>query len=598
MVDFSQLAEVITHRIAGNDKPELALATDNAAPLEPPGYRPDPLLQELIRYVPAVVFCHQADEDFRCLFVSESFETTWGLPCTALKRDPWAWLLSVVPEDRDFVRGRIRGEYDLGAPQEMEFRIRQPGGALRHIQTRFVNLRNPEGDGVHCIGFATDITERRHAEAEAFEVSHIDPLTQLPNRLAFSEAIARLLSEGPANCGCHDFYVVFLDIDRFSRINDTLGHTVGDEYLCKISEQIKQFVGSQGIVARIGGDEFAVLLSNCREVSSARSRLTALQQSLTRPIMVDGEAIVTGASLGVVQYPKHGDDPGSLMRMAESAMMFSKSRRRGSMSFYSESMNLPDARQRLRREMALKQALKADQFELFFQGKFNSHSRSIQGAEALLRWRHPEYGLVSPAEFIPLLEDSGDIIDVGQWVIEQACQTLATWQGQGLASDFIMAVNIAPAQLLYPGFAEVIRIILQKTGIAADQLELELTESAILVDPEQAKCVFDQLRALGVRLAIDDFGTGYSSMSYLRRFRPDTLKIDRSFVQDCAHDETALGITESIIQLGRTLDMTIVAEGIETEDQARCLTRSGCHLLQGFLLARPCDAGAFQAALL
>ncbi|MCD1646505.1 putative bifunctional diguanylate cyclase/phosphodiesterase [Marinobacter adhaerens] len=552
-------------------------------------------LMELIEYIPAVVFCHDMNNDDKCLFVSKSFETIWGLPRSALRANPRAWSELVVPEDRELVAKRFHNNTAMGVPVESDYRIRDTAGHLRYIHALFVNLPNPSGTGAHRIGFATDVTERKIAELRAIENAQRDPVTGLANRVAFSDVVASMLSERD-QLPCSDpLYVVFIDIDRFSRINESLGHSVGDEYLRKIAERIKGFIGPRSYLARVGGDEFALILSDCDELSSTRSRLTGLQQALSRPISIDGEQIVTSACIGVASYPQDGDDPGSLLKAAELAMIVSKNRCRGSLSFFHSDLTNKSTRDRLRRDMELRRALENNQFELYYQGKFQGSSRVMTGAEVLLRWRHPDYGLVSPIEFIPLLEDSGDILEVGYWIVDSACAQLSKWKrSSNLPKSFSLAINVSPTQLLSADFADRVVQILDQHGIAPSTIELELTETAILTDPDHAQQVFHQLREAGLRIAIDDFGTGYSSMSYLRRFRPDTLKIDRSFSAGCDQDETALGIVESIIQLARTLGMTVVAEGIETEPQASCLSTAGCDLLQGYLLSKPAPVDQFE----
>lgn len=550
--------------------------------------------RELIEFVPAVVFCHDMADDNRCLFVSKSFEEIWGIPRSELSKNPQVWNESVVPEDRDLVREQFHNNTEPGRAQEFEYRIRDAAGQLRYIEGRFINLPNTAENSAHRIGFATDITDRRLAEMRAYENSQLDSVTGLANRHAFSETLAELLTSRTNRSKSGAMYLVFVDIDRFSRVNDTLGHSVGDEYLRKIAVRITSFIGPSGFVARIGGDEFAIILTDCAEPSAARGRLLGLKQALNQPISVDGEQIVTSASCGVASYPADGDDPGSLMKAAELAMVKGKSLCRGSLTFFHPELTLKGCRTRLRRDMDLRKALFLEQYELFYQGKYNGMTQQLEGAEVLLRWHHPAFGLISPAEFIPQLEDSGDIIEVGYWIIEKACTQLATWASSRLRDNFTLAVNVSAAQLLSPDFTQTVIEIVERHGIAPEKLELELTESAILADPYRAELVFADIRKAGLRIAIDDFGTGYSSMSYLRRFHPDTLKIDRSFIIGCDTDETALGIVESIIQLARTLNMTIVAEGIETTSQAKCLARAGSDLLQGFLFSRPLPCDQFE----
>ena len=552
---------------------------------------------ELIEYLPITVFCHDMTQDGKCIFVSKSFEDIWGLPRSAIMQNQNAWSDLVVAEDQQFVRQRFQESTEENRFYELEYRIRDTSGQLRYIHTRFVSLKNPSGNGLHKIGFASDVTQRRAAELRAYETSQSDPLTGLPNRAAFSEKLAAMLSNNNRLPSSNHTYVVFIDLDRFSRINDSLGHSVGDEYLRKVAKRIEQFVGASGFVARIGGDEFAMILTDCMERSSTRQRLIGLQQALNRPISVDGEEVVTSASCGVASYPADGDDPGSLMRAAELAMVNGKSQCRGSLTFFHSDLTRKDTRDRLRRDMALRDAQKNNQFELFYQPQVCGQTQQLRGGEVLLRWRHPVFGLVSPAEFIPQLEDSGDIVEVGYWIIDQACAQLTHWYRQGLAKDFTLAVNVSAAQLLSWGFAERVVDIVHYYGINPGALELELTESAILSDPDRAALVFEELRQAGLRIAIDDFGTGYSSMSYLRRFHLDTLKVDSSFTRGCDTDDTALGIIKSILQLAQTLGMAVVAEGIETRGQAESLSRAGCDLLQGYLFSKPVTNTEFSRLL-
>jgi len=558
---------------------------------------PYQLLGELIRYIPVVVFCHDLTKDGKCLFVTKSFEKIWGLPCSALKKNPRAWSDLVISEDREYIEKSFHANSSVGEMQEIEYRIRDTSGKLRHIRSSFINLPNSRGKGTHSIGFASDITSLREAELYAYEIAHKDPLTGLANRLAFSETLSELIDQRSENLFGKEIPVIFFDIDRFGRINDALGHSAGDEYLRNIAERAQGLLGGQGILARVGGDEFALALTSRSEPNLIQGRLSALQQSLSQPVELDGEQVGTSVSMGIAHYPADGESADALIKAAELAMLRGKSQRRGSLTYYESGLMEQGARYRLRRDMALRHALDNEEFELVYQGQFQASSRKLAGTEVLLRWRHPEFGFVSPAEFIPKLEDSGDIIEVGKWVLRKACVQLAEWRRIGLGSDFTLAINISAQQLLAPGFTESVVAILNHSRVPPDNIELELTESAILSDPDRAEQVFGELRQAGVRLAIDDFGTGYSSIGYLRRFRPDTLKIDRSFISDCDIDETSMGIVESMIQLGKTLNMTIVAEGIESQGQADCLARANCDLLQGFLYSKPVSPFNFEKLL-
>ncbi len=423
-----------------------------------------------------------------------------------------------------------------------------------------------------------DITERHRAEQSIAHMARHDALTNLPNRLLFRERMAEGLSrvEGFGK----SIAVLYLDLDNFKGVNDTLGHPIGDKLLGTIAERIRNAVGADDTIARLGGDEFAIL--QCNSGAAAAGALARqLVEIISEPIDIDGQEINSGVSVGIALAPDDGAAADHLMKCADLALYRAKAEGRGTFRFFEPDM---DARIQARRalEVDLRRALTAGEFSLHYQPPINLATNELVSMEALLRWTHAERGSVSPSEFIPLAEEMGLIVPLGEWVLREACNEAARWP-----EPIMVAVNLSPVQFRNRGLVTTVTQALAASRLAPNRLELEITEAVLLQDDEMTVTMLHRLRALGVRVAMDDFGTGYSSLSYLRSFPFDKIKIDRSFIKDIERNRGSAAIIKAIAGLGASLGIRTTAEGIETEEQLEIVRRAGCTEMQGYLVSPP-----------
>jgi diguanylate cyclase (GGDEF)-like protein len=417
------------------------------------------------------------------------------------------------------------------------------------------------------------------------QITHValhDGLTNLPNRKLFVEQLDQALARRRDTAR---LMVVYVDLDDFKVVNDTLGHPAGDALLRNVAKHLQAVLGD-AIVARLGGDEFAILLSDLPASENLAALADKLQSCFDRPIMIDGQQADASASMGIAVAPDDGRDGITLMKNADLALYRAKRDGKASYHFFEQSLD-EQARHRRQMELDLRLAIRDGGFELYFQPLYSMHEERLKAFEALIRWPHAEKGMISPVEFIPLAEETGLIVQIGEWVIREACRQAATWDG-----DLSVAVNISPKQFLTPGLANIVLSALASSGLPANRLELEITESIFIANVEKTLETLHSLRALGVRIALDDFGTGYSSLSYLRSFPFDKLKIDQSFVRDLAQGGNANAVIRAITTLADALGMETLAEGVEDEAQAAILRQEGCHQIQGYLLSRPIDGAA------
>ena len=430
-----------------------------------------------------------------------------------------------------------------------------------------------------------DITERRQAETRLAYMANYDSVTGLPNRHLLRERLDRAIKH-EARSHRH-LAIMFLDLDNFKSINDTLGHDVGGRVLQVVANRLLACLRESDTVARIGGDEFTVLVEDMTTMESIAALAQQIIDSLSLPFPLDGREMFCTVSVGIAIYPDDSESLDGLMKSADSAMYRAKEQGRNTYRFFTEDMHRR-AYERLLLENRLRGALKRGEFQLHYQPQIDVASGATVGIEALLRWNDEERGLVQPLEFIGVLEDTGMIVEVGHWVLEEACAFNQSLREIGLP-PIRVAVNISPRQFRQKGLVESIRQILSNTGLGAEYLDLEITES-VLVDAVDAPDVLERLSGMGVRLSIDDFGTGYSSLSYLKRFPIDTLKIDGSFIQAMVGDPQSAAIVRSVIDLAHHLKLGTVAEGVETEEQAAVLRRASCDRIQGYLISRPLPA--------
>ncbi len=426
--------------------------------------------------------------------------------------------------------------------------------------------------------------ERDDANKRLTYLAENDSLTHLPNRWFLNNYLHAAISRSASAPSA--ISVMFIDLDRFKTVNDTMGHSVGDELLIQASRRLEEYLDDDSLVARLGGDEFSVVVTQpVYSASSIKSLATHIVDALAKPFNLRGQDIFVSASVGIANYPFDGDDAGVILKHADTAMYHAKKSGRNNFKFYTAEMN-QSAVKRLQTETLLRGALDRDEFILHFQPKVSLTDGSISGLEALLRWNHPELGLVSPADFIPMLEDTGLIIPVGEWVIRKVCETLKGWEDNNLGVVPI-AINLSARQLQVKGLAKIVRHILEEYGINPALLEFELTESVLMIEPESAVEILREIKSYGIGLSVDDFGTGYSSLAYLKRFPIDTLKIDRMFIKDITSNHEDAAITRAVIVLAHELDLNVIAEGVETFDQLELLVKHGCDQIQGYLFSKP-----------
>jgi diguanylate cyclase (GGDEF)-like protein len=435
-----------------------------------------------------------------------------------------------------------------------------------------------------------DITEQRQSEVKIEYMAHHDSLTDLANRVLLNERLEQALGHR-----IHREEIVavhHLDLDHFKAVNDTFGHLAGDKLLKIVAGRLRGLVRDTDTIARMGGDEFVIVQGPIRDPAEATSLAQRIIALISEPYDIDGHQAIIGASIGIAVGPSDGLRPDKLLRNADLALYRAKGDGRGQFRFFEPAM---DQQMQARRilEQDLRKALAAGEFELHYQPVVNLASNEISGFEALIRWNHPEKGMVAPATFIPLAEEIGFIVPIGEWVIRQACTTAAKWPG-----DLHVAVNISAVQFRSPGLMQVIVGALAASGLQPTRLEIEITESVLLQNKETTLELLHQLRALGVRIAMDDFGTGYSSLTYLQCFPFDKIKIDRSFVKDITENTGSLNIVRAVAALANGMGMTATAEGVETSEQLDKITSEGCTEMQGYLFSKPLPAGEIERLFL
>ncbi|NRR31323.1 EAL domain-containing protein [Oxalobacteraceae bacterium] len=477
----------------------------------------------------------------------------------------------------------------------MEVRRKKKNGDIFWASLSLSQLSDVSERSIGLIAYLTDITERKQAEERIHHLAYYDALTGLPNRSLLTKLVDQALHVAQRSKlhGC----LLFIDLNRFKLINDTLGRAVGDELLCEVARRFRAVLRDQDLVARLGGDEFAVGLFDIGQHFEASTVATKLLDALHEPFIIDGHDLRVGGSIGISVYPQDGSDAETLLRLADIAMYRAK---QGGVddgdhiTFYSQDMN-QGMQERMRIESGLRHALGNGQLMLHYQPKFSIASGKIIGAEALVRWAHPERGLIPPAEFIPLAEATGLVVPLGEWVLETACAQAQAWKEAGLP-PVRLAVNVS-AREFTAGLPGRVLDTLTRYGLEPSWLELEITESTLMNNIDRVIGIMDRITALGVTLSLDDFGTGYSSLSYLKRFPIDTLKIDRSFTTGIPDDANDCAIASTIISIAQQLKHKVIAEGVETLEQLAFLKSSGCDEVQGFLFSRPLPAAEFEAAL-
>lgn len=481
---------------------------------------------------------------------------------------------------------------EIGVWRRESVNVRRDGEEFPALLTS-IPVRDCEANYLGIITTCEDISERKVAEEKIRQLAYYDTLTGLPNRGMFLERLHQTLSQ--AQRDRDKVNLIFLDLDNFKDVNDTQGHDVGDKLLQSVAERLSACMRDSDVLARLGGDEFVVVCPSLATQDSIAAVVQRILAIFSYPFEIEGRQIYTSASIGIAVYPDDSLDASTLFRCADTAMYQAKNEGRAQFRFFSPELN-QKIMQRVALESSLRQGLEKQEFFLHYQPLWDLRSSRMTGVEVLLRWQSSDYGLMQPSTFISLLEDSGLINSVGEWVLRTACLQMREWTDLE-HRDLKMAVNISGKQMKHPRFLEMIISIIQETGIDPTNLELEFTESVIMENVENTVETFRKLKEMGIQLSIDDFGTGYSSLNYLKHFPVDRIKIDRSFVADVYHNQSDAAIIEAIVSMAQSLSLRVVAEGVENSDQLHSLTRLGCDEVQGFYLAMPMHADALADKL-
>ena len=520
-------------------------------------------------------------KDFQVPIINKKCVELLHLPATLIEEPPRFDQISDLAGDcpASDVRART-ASVDQASAQNSQLTVSErmmPDGTVIEVRTGHL------ADGGFVQTF-TDITKRREAEARVARLASEDPLTGLPNRRVFRSALDQLSpAEGVAGSDqpAREFSVMFLDLDRFKVINDTLGHRIGDLLLVAVAQRLSAALGAEDLLARLGGDEFAIVAQSVRSRADLEALAARLIAAVVQPYEIDGYRMSSSVSIGIAIGPQDGRNADDLLMAADLALNAAKAHSRGSCMFYHDSMN-KELNERRQVEMDLREAIELDQLELHFQPIVNLKTNLVSGFEGLARWRHPVRGMVPPAVFIPIAEDSGLILPLGEWALREACRAAVRWP-----ADLKVAVNLSPVQFAAPNLVEMIERILRETGLEAHRLELEITERILMVTTSNTIAMLRRLKELGVRIALDDFGTGYSSLSYLRSFPFDKIKVDRAFISDLAVGTEHVVIVQAVVTIARALGMTTTAEGVESAAQQEFLTALGCDEAQGYFFSRP-----------
>ncbi|MCB4756268.1 MAG: EAL domain-containing protein [Elusimicrobia bacterium] len=463
-----------------------------------------------------------------------------------------------------------------------------------YIETLTISvLRDKDGQVTHYLGAFFDISHFKKTEENFLHMSFYDPLTNLPNRALFRDRLKLALNQVERSNKL--LSVLFLDLDRVNVINESLGHDIGDKLIVQVARRLESTLREGDTIARLGGDEFMLLFPGINHIDDAMKLTEKVLDSLRPPFNIDGQELFITASVGISVYPYDGEDANTLLRNADTAMYRAKGQGRNSYQMFTPEMHV-EAHEQLSLGNSFRRALDRNEFVLHYQPQTNIGTGDIVGVEALIRWQHPDFGLLPPSRFIHWAEDTGMIIPIGEWVLRQACQQSKKWQGEGWP-HLRISVNLSALQFRQKNLIDLVTRVLKESGLPPDSLELELTETVVMENVGPSISVPHSLRAMGVRFSIDDFGTGYSSLNYLKRFPANTIKMDRAFVSDLSVDSKDAAIATAVIALGHGLDLTVVAEGVETDSQLNILKDLRCDNMQGFLFSHPLPAEDLEGLL-
>jgi diguanylate cyclase (GGDEF)-like protein len=523
--------------------------------------------------------------------ISHCFSPIAGLPAMRAHAASALHLQELLPQDALVRAMQGLGTALRGTPGAFEFALPGDPAASRHFECRF--LPNASGQ---VLAIVRDITQRKQTEAHIHRLAYFDALTGLPNREWIGEFLARSLGEAAERK--RSVALLFVDLDQFKRINDTLGHETGDALLRQVAERLTaalSYAGTAGQLARVGGDEFIAVLTGQPTVADAEHAAQRIQGALAAPFIQGGYEFVVTPSIGIGLFPEHGTDAQTLLKNADGAMYEAKASGRNQYRVFTSTINVRVAK-RLSLEMELRRAFESSQLQVYYQPQYDTRTLRVAGAEALLRWFHPQRGQISTSDFVAVAEETGLIGDIGRWTLQQVCRDLQQWRAAGLEVPSI-AINVSGRDFMRQDVLLRISRVVEEAKLPASLFELELTEGVLMQDVEGGQRSLQALKEFGFALAVDDFGTGYCSLNYLKRFPLDTLKVDRTFVNDITVDAEDAAIVRAIIGLGHDLGLTLVAEGVETPEQLQFLRAEGCDVVQGYLMSRAIPAAAFAELL-
>ncbi|MEE4295373.1 MAG: EAL domain-containing protein, partial [Wenzhouxiangella sp.] len=516
------------------------------------------------------------------VYINQALATMFGFTDTEEMKAQSGPILYASPDQRDKLHEMLK---EHGSYRNVEVEFVRPDGSNFIAMNSAVASHNPDGSISHFDGVISDITDRKKAEEAVHRMAHYDELTGLPNRTLLNDRITQAIAH--ASRRQRTIAVMFMDLDRFKAVNDSLGHGIGDQLLIAVSQRLQESLRQYDTISRLGGDEFVIVMPGAGFDAATQKADTIIQQ-FREVFEIDGHELVITPSIGIAIYPQDGEHPESLLRNADTAMYHAKERGRATFEFFTTELN-QKAYERLSMETHLRSALENNELHLVYQPIVRSDTGFITSVEVLLRWNSPVLGRVGPDEFIPVAEQSGQIVEIGRWVIETALQQLSNWRRLGVM-DLTVCVNVSAVQFWRGNLAATVKQALERFNLEGTDLEIELTENLIMSDLDKARQVLKELRPLGVRLAIDDFGTGYSSLSYLKQFRVDRLKIDKSFVRDLKTDSDDAAIVSAVLSMARDLRVQVVAEGVETAEQLAFLAERHCDFIQGYYFSPPIAA--------
>jgi diguanylate cyclase (GGDEF)-like protein len=507
------------------------------------------------------------------------------------------WLKWIHPEDVEEFKVKIYAHLEGLTPHfEHEHRMLHKAGQRRWMLTRGLAVRDGEGKAYRMAGSLTDITDRKNAEQQLLHDAFHDALTGLANRALFLDRLGQSMARSERKPGYH-FAVLFLDLDRFKVINESLSHTIGDRLLVELADRIRGCLRPADTAARLGGDEFAILLEEIGDMQDAVGFAERINKAVQEPFTLEGDEVFTSASIGIALGSPGYERPEDLLRDADTAMYRAKALGRARHAMFDASMHTR-AVALLQLETDLRRALEHNDFRVYYQPIVSLKTGKTAGFEALIRWIHPKRGIIMPMEFIPLAEETGLIIPIGRWVLQEACRQLRAWQTRHSRTvPLMISVNISGLQFLRPELIAQVDLLLRETGLDGADLKLEITESVIMENAEYAMDMLRQMKAQNIRLCIDDFGTGYSSMSYLRRYPIDTVKIDKSFTTRIDTDPESLEIVKTVVTMAHNLGKDIIAEGVETREQLAQIKALKCEYAQGFFFSKAVDCQAAESLI-